>query len=79
MVEPKALVSGDVEYCRKQLRLQMGTYHIECSGRSDEKRARFTGKTDSSGKRTVGLKDDLCIALQMLIYWSEYFIMPRGY
>lgn len=62
MSKPETLVSADTDRCRKQLCLQMAAY------------VRYSGQPDERPTWVANIDDSLCIALQMLVYWSDDFI-----
>jgi len=77
IVVGKQVVSTDADTALKTLEQQMQQYKMvtQTGGVFAAQRITFSGKLGADGKPGL-MRDDLCIALQMAVYWSSY-VMQR--
>ena len=62
------LLSEDPEGCRRRLREQLGIYSFQYKAAANA----FGKQKVSLNGKVGGMKDDVCIALQLAVYYSQY-------
>ena len=77
------VISDDAAGCIETLRRQLYQYRMVCSDvRSctpfNQAKVTYSGKVAENGKiGPSALQDDLCIALQLAVFWSTYVVQRK--
>ena len=78
IVVAERVVSTEPEAALKTLQQQLGQYKMvtQTGGAFAAPKVTFSGKLGPDGKPGL-MRDDLCIALQMAVYWSSYVLQRK--
>lgn len=76
------VTSDDAKARLDTLKKQLLQYRMVCSEAQattvfNAARITYSGKVSENGKVTGALQDDLCIALQLAVFWSSYVLQRK--
>lgn len=64
------IVSPAPAVCMREMQKQMKLFKAVCRSTLENRKLAYSGRVDGDGKIRPHLRDDLCMTLQLLVFWS---------